>query len=117
MNISDMSNKNKLGLQLQRDLQMAISRYAPGSQIVANGNLITSRYIRKIPSMSWKMYDYINCNACKTINIEPHTAEEEYSKLTNCRQCGNIFSVSKRKIFLVPAFGFEADGIKLKNPD
>ena len=116
MNISDMTNKNKLGLQLQRDLQMAISEYAPGSQIVANGNLITSRYIRKIPSMSWKMYDYINCNACKTINIEPHTAEEEYSKLTNCRQCGNIFSVSKRKIFLVPAFGFEADGDKIEKP-
>ena len=37
---------------------MAISEYAPDSQIVANGNLITSRYIRKIPNMSWKQFDY-----------------------------------------------------------
>lgn len=47
-------NKDRSGLQLSRDLSMAISEYAPGSQIVANGNLITSRYIRKIPKIGWK---------------------------------------------------------------
>jgi superfamily II DNA/RNA helicase len=35
-------NKNQSGLELSRDLSMAISEYAPGSQIVANGELITS---------------------------------------------------------------------------
>ncbi len=115
MTIIDRTNKTKLGLQLQRDLSMAISEYAPGSQIVANGNLITSRYIRKIPNMSWKQYDYILCE-CKTLNIDPHTEEAEFSKLDSCKQCGKSFEAVSRKVFLVPQFGFEADGDRITKP-
>jgi Zn-finger nucleic acid-binding protein len=115
MGINDRNNKTKLGLQLQRDLSMAISEYAPGSQIVANGNLITSRYIRKVPSMSWRQYDYILCE-CKTLNIDQHVEEEDYSQLDTCKQCKGVLDVSKRKVFLVPEFGFEADGDKITKP-
>lgn len=114
MVIIDRNNKSRLGLQLQRDLSMAISEYAPDSQIVANGNLITGRYIRKIPSMNWRQYDYIKCKQCNTLNIEPHTTAE-LSNLKSCRQCGVDFNTSKR-IFLVPQFGFEADGDTIKKP-
>lgn len=34
--------QNKYNLELQRDMAVAISEYAPGSQVVADGNLITS---------------------------------------------------------------------------
>ena len=50
MTVSAGKNRRRLGLQLQRDLAMAISEYAPGSQIVANNNLITSQYIRNLNS-------------------------------------------------------------------
>jgi hypothetical protein len=116
MAIVDKTNKTRLGLQLQRDLSMAISEYAPGSQIVANGNLITSRYIRKIPKMSWKQYDYIACTSCKTLNIEPHTENDEVSNLDSCKQCGNQFEGIIKRVFLVPQFGFEADGDKITKP-
>lgn len=116
MSIVDHSGKSKLGLELQRDLSIAISEYAPGSQIVANGNLITSRYIRKIPNMSWKMYDYIQCENCKTLNIEPHVDDVANAHLEVCRQCGEKFEPSAAKVFLVPAFGFEADGSSIKKP-
>ncbi|WP_341547454.1 DEAD/DEAH box helicase [Desulfitobacterium sp. THU1] len=115
MTILDHSNRTKLGLQLQRDLSMAISEYAPGSQIVANGNLITSRYIRKIPNMSWKQFDYIQCE-CNTLNIEQHIEEDEYSTLEQCKQCGKPFQAASRKVFLIPQFGFEADGDNIKKP-
>lgn len=115
MGINDRNNKMKLGLQLQRDLSMAISEYAPGSQIVANGNLITSRYVRKVPNMSWRQYDYILCE-CKTLNIAMHTTEDEYSDLDSCKQCGKAFEVASRKVFLIPEFGFEADGDKITKP-
>lgn len=115
MTIIDKTNKTKLGLQLQRDLSMAISEYAPGSQIVANGNLITSRYIKKVPKMSWKQYDYILCD-CKTLNIDPHTKEDEFSRLNSCKQCGKLFNVASRKVFLIPQFGFEADGDRITKP-
>lgn len=115
MTIIDRTNRARLGLQLQRDLSMAISEYAPGSQIVANGNLITSRYIKKVPKMSWKQYDYILCD-CKTLNIDPHTEDDEFSNLSSCKQCGKLFNVASRKVFLVPQFGFEADGDRITKP-
>jgi hypothetical protein len=116
MTINDRANRSRLGLQLQRDLSMAISEYAPDSQIVANGNLITSRYIRKVPNMNWKQYDYIQCSMCKTLNIEPHVDQNDLSNLSRCKQCNNQFDVSSRKVFLVPQFGFEADGEKITKP-
>lgn len=115
LTIFDKTNRTKLGLQLQRDLAMAISEYAPDSQIVANGNLITSRYIKKIPNMSWKQFDYIKCE-CKTLNIAQHVEEDEFSELNCCKQCGESFNVANRKVFLIPEFGFEADGDKIKKP-
>ncbi|WP_028309572.1 helicase-related protein [Desulfitibacter alkalitolerans] len=115
MTIVDRTNKTRLGLQLQRDLSMAISEYAPDSQIVANGNLITSRYIRKIPNMSWKQYDYILCE-CKTLNIDPHTEDDEFSNLDSYKQCGKLLNIASRKVFLIPQFGFEADGDRITKP-
>lgn len=108
----------KMGLQLQRDLAMAISEYAPGSQIVANGMLLTSRYIRKIPKLGWKMYDYIRCtsNDCNTLNISPHTGETPAKELSQCRSCGETLRTNKVKTFLIPLFGFETDGNMNEKP-
>lgn len=105
----DRQNKKKMGLDLSRDLSIAISEYAPDSQIVANGLLITSRYIRKIPSIAWKMYDYIRCENCKTLNIDQHVGEEK-AHFDNCRVCGEPLSEHLVQTFLVPNFGFESDG-------
>lgn len=115
MSVIGRGTQGKLGLQLQRDLSIAISEYAPGSQIVANGNLITSRYIRKIPKMSWKMYDYIQCTNCRTLNIVPHIDPPDQNLLATCHQCNTPLN-SPRKVFLIPAFGFSADGDKIERP-
>lgn len=61
LEISSKRSDRQFGVELQRDLAMAISEYAPGSQVVANGELFTSRYVRKIPQIGWKSYDYVNC--------------------------------------------------------
>ncbi|SES69158.1 DEAD/DEAH box helicase [Anaerobranca gottschalkii] len=115
--ILDKNNNLKLGLQLQRDLAMAISEYAPDSQVIANGKLITSRYIKKIPSLSWKQYDFITCE-CNTLNIDQHieNTEEKKSNLKECKQCGKNLDQSRKEVFLIPQFGFEADGDKIKKP-
>ena len=111
MGIVGESVRGKLGLQLSRDL----SEYAPGSQIVANGNLITSRYIKKIPKMSWKMYDYIRCE-CNTLNIEVHAEDKQDQGLSMCKTCGAVLEETKKRTFLVPSFGFLADGDKIEKP-
>ena len=116
MSVSSTSETGRLGLQLSRDLSLAISEYAPGSQIVANGNLITSRYIRKIPKMGWKMYDYILCNKCNTLNLVPHTGNDCPEQLNSCRACTAELHPTSKKVFIVPAFGFEADSDKITKP-
>ena len=115
MSVVGKNASGRIGLQLQRDLSIAISEYAPGSQVVANGNLLTSRYIKKVPRMSWKMYDYIMCD-CKTLNIEPHVDDIESPGLSVCHRCGRELESFKKRVFLVPEFGFEADGDKIEKP-
>lgn len=108
------SNRNVFGLQLQRDLAMAISEYAPGSQIVANGNLITSRYLRKAPTMSWKMYDYKICE-CRNVITKTHTKEIETEWEEVCPICGKPLPETVQT-FIIPEFGFIADGNHITKP-
>lgn len=116
MTINPDKKGQTYGLQLQRDLSMAISEYAPGSQIVANNKLITSRYINKIPSIGWKMYSYIKCENCNTLNIKPYTeTEDQTDVIAECCQCKMPFTKST-KVFLVPAQGFAADGNSIRKP-
>lgn len=116
MTVANNKHKKSYGLQLQRDLSMAISEYAPGSQIVANNNLITSRYIKKIPNIGWKMYSYIQCDNCKTLNIKPYTeGKDNNSVISVCCQCHSVFQ-DEPKVFLIPAQGFAADGDKIRKP-
>ena len=108
LSIWDAQNKNKLNLDLQRDMAVAISEYAPGSQIVADGNLITSQYIKKMPNMDWRQFDYVYCDECRTLNIGIHTEAIDRSELTNCRGCGKELERQSINTFLIPEFGFEA---------
>ena len=115
MTITEQSGPSKVGLQLQRDLSMAISEYAPGSQIVANGRLITSRYIRKQADRSWKMSRYCICKNCKDMNIQKYIRDDD-SLLTICQNCGADLDRNAGGIFIIPEFGFIADGGSIKKP-
>lgn len=74
--------------------------------------VITSRYIRKMPRMNWKMYDYIRCD-CKTLNIAVHTGTQQTLEI--CKGCGQPLA-SHVKTFIIPQFGFECDGDISKRP-
>lgn len=111
---SDGRNDGTFGLQLNRDLAMAISEYAPGSQIVANGNLITSRYIRKAPGMMWKMYDYKTCTECNSTAIGLHT-DEGTQIPEDCPVCTKPLT-GLRSTFIIPELGFTADGKGVTKP-
>lgn len=104
------------GVELQRDLAMAIAEYAPGSEIVANGQLFTSRYIRKIPQIGWKMYEYVTCDECGTLNIELFVNQQEKSNIECCHVCGKSLEKEAGKTFLEPAFGFSVDPNNIRKP-
>ena len=108
--LSVPSDKNQvLPIELSRDLAMAISEYAPGCEIVAAGNLLKSRYIKRMPSKSWRQYDYVLCNKCKTLNITIHHDVKDEQSLISCEQCGEKFKRNEIKTFLIPEFGFSTE--------
>ena len=59
-------------LNLSRDLSVAIAEYAPSSEVVADGDLYTSRYIRKPIVNKSEMSDF------------------EIAYLAECPECGNF---------------------------
>ena len=99
---------NMFGIELQRDLAMAISEYAPNSQVVANGNMVTSRYIKKAPNMLWKMYDYRICGTCGGISVSVHVSDEKEKDSAVCECCHSSLTMPQRT-FIVPEFGFIAE--------
>ena len=110
-------------LQMVRDLQLAIAEYAPDAQVVADGKLYTSRYIRKLPQTTgqdWREVYIAECGnpSCKTWNqrtIEPSRGGEP------CISCGNIIEKVRWKTAIEPRKGFIAESkvkdVPLRKPD
>ncbi len=97
------SYEGNANLRLSRDLSSAISEYAPGSQVVADGQLITSRYVRKLPGYEWPKYNYAVCPTCLTLNKQSYVRD-----IKNCRQCGEDLPGRARQ-YIIPKFGFWMD--------
>lgn len=89
-------------LRLSRDLFVAISEYAPDSEVVADGNLYTSRYIRRLSGYEWPTYNYAFCKECNTLT------RKQYHEVKKCRQCGELLS-GRAQQYIIPKFGFLLD--------
>lgn len=110
-------------LQMVRDLQLAIAEYAPDAQVVADGKLYTSRYIRKLPQATgqdWREVYIAKCGnqSCATWNhrvIGPSKGGEP------CISCGNIIEKVRWRKAIEPRKGFIAEAktkeVPLRKPD
>ncbi|MDD5866969.1 MAG: DEAD/DEAH box helicase [Lachnospiraceae bacterium] len=110
-------------LQMVRDLQIAISEYAPDAQVVADGKLYTSRYIRKLPQttgLDWETAYIAQCNnpSCLTWNhrsLEPDSSGEE------CVSCHEIIPHFRWRQAIEPRKGFVAEAkpkdVPMRKPD
>jgi len=107
-NIAAQSFKS---LNLSRDLSVAIAEYAPSSEVVADGGLYTSRYIRKPIVNKSEMSDFetaylSNCPECKNDN---------YSRVPigtdgiNCMACGKLLKNRDFYESIEPRAGFIAE--------
>ena len=115
LKVAQDKKSNKLPIELSRDLAMAISEYAPGCEIVAAGNLIKSRYIRRTPGKTWRQYDYVLCDKCKTLNITMHLEMKDKQSIELCARCNQKFSKNEIKTFIIPEFGFISEQ-KIEKP-
>ena len=109
--LTDASNYGRdKELQLARDLQMAIADYAPGAQVVADGKLYTSRYLRKSPGVntdvSWEKGSY--CPKCRVCG-QPNFTKEPVVNSRECVSCHTPIKKWEWQKTLEPRLGFIAD--------
>ena len=95
-------------VQLQRDLQMAVSEYAPGAQVVADGKVYTSRYIRnerRIEGQSWETGFIAKCRDkdCESWNWAKINADKP------CKACGKTIYSRDWMPAIIPRNGFIAE--------
>lgn len=99
-------------LRLSRDLQIAIAEYAPSSEVIADGRMYTSRYIKKSSigtnRQDWHTAFIGKCDnpECETINysLVPVTSEG-----IDCISCGK--KIERINFFesIEPRSGFVAE--------
>ena len=94
---------NASTLRLNRDLFSAISEYAPESEIVADGKLFRSRYVRKLSGYEWPKYNYAVCPDCLTLNRTGFVND-----IKECKTCGQTLHGRGRQ-YIIPKFGFLLD--------
>lgn len=101
LNIQPSAINQRSNLRLNRDLFAAISEYAPDSEVVADGELYTSRYVRVLSGKQWPEFYYARCDECNTLN-------KSLVYVDRCRQCGKPITKKNRK-YIIPQFGFYAE--------
>jgi hypothetical protein len=91
-------------IQLERDLRVAISEFAPSAQIVANGYIWESEGLRVVRNRTWPIYWYTICSECSRFYIQRGTIDDRPPSI-QCKIHGNI---QRREIhkFITPIFGF-----------
>jgi len=97
-------------LRLSRDLFYAISEYAPESEVVADGYLYKSQYIKKINNYGWPVYKYSICPNCQTLN---RILDTQNKTLEKCTQCDSNLPGNYLK-YIIPKFGFQIAKEKIK---
>ncbi len=106
--ITDYVEDNEVAerVELQRDLRVAISEFAPGSKLVAAKKIWTGGGIYKLPDKGWEPEAFAICPACRRFNMQ-----QGDQAISQC-QCGhglksNIPFFSG--VMIRPEFGFLAD--------
>ncbi|WP_187119895.1 DEAD/DEAH box helicase [Corynebacterium provencense] len=91
-------------IQLQRDLLMAITDYAPGAQVVAGGQLWESAGLRVVPGKDLQTSYWILCPHCDHVE----TSKVEFGEMVTCSRCAEPLDSAKAQQFVIPQFGFVA---------
>ena len=103
---------SKSNLKLQRDLFQAITDYAPGAEVIADGMMYTSQYIKRPfrKDHDWHQYDFGVCSnpECGTITVKRHLGDDNQSALIHekCCNCGSKYKYQTNQNFIVPSYGF-----------
>lgn len=99
-------------LELERDLRIAISEYAPESEVVAGGFKWRSYALKSVPNHAWPCYNYGTCRDCGF--YVRRRAETDGAIPSECQSCGGTI---RKGTFIVPRFGFQTAWEEPDRPD
>ena len=86
---------------LSRDLKIALSEYAPDSEVVVDGKKYTSKYITLPKTGEFSKKYFVTCPACKKLNVSISSGG-----ISTC-SCGYDLSQEKIRFFIEPVNGFK----------
>lgn len=99
-------------IEISRDLRMALSEFAPGSEIVANGKVWLPYALNKSTSKSWPIFEYAICRKCKHVyRYSTALGVHREDRKQNC--CHEELTYH---YYLEPRFGFSTNVSAPKNP-
>lgn len=110
--IKSIQASKDAGIELSRDLSVALSEYAPGSQVVAAGRILTSVGVRRPANIDFGSIRWA-AKTCETCGWSSHErAPADYDAAQNnlpdeCSYCGSQITDPVR-YFIEPRFGFIA---------
>ena len=98
-------------LQLQRDLQLAIAEYAPGSEVIADGKMYISRFIRKgfgkNKGATWEEGRWAKCAMCEQVNFIK--GPNEHGETPECVSCHHKIPAKLWHSAIEPRRGFQTE--------
>lgn len=94
-------------IQLDRDLRIAISEYAPGAEVVAAKTIWTGGGIHLLPKKRLPTHSYAICKICSHFQ----QAKEVENQERICQECG---AGLRFQPYIIPEFGFVADKSKVR---
>ena len=87
---------------LSRDLKIAISEYAPDSEIIVDGKKYTSKYISLPKTGEYPRNYFCTCPNCKKINVSLSTRTGN-----ECKYCGESLGTVVQEFYIEPVNGFK----------
>lgn len=87
---------------LSRDLKIAISEYAPDSEIIVDGKKYTSKYISLPKTGHFPRHYFCICSNCKKVNVYLSTRTG-----SACKYCGESIATEKSEFYIEPVNGFK----------
>ncbi|MDD3947866.1 MAG: DEAD/DEAH box helicase [Anaerolineaceae bacterium] len=87
-------------VDLSRDLRVAISEFAPGSQVIAGKKIWTGGGLKTHRTKSWQQVNYVICRSCQRMY---QGFENEIPTICSCGE-----SLPQSRTFIIPVTGFIA---------
>ncbi|MCR5786112.1 MAG: DEAD/DEAH box helicase [Acholeplasmatales bacterium] len=104
MKIRGKDTAKKSTYKLSRDMKIAISEYAPESEIMVDKTVYVSRYINRVSDLFADTYYACECQNCHKVIIHNNRVAQE-----DCKFCNHSNDFRGVIPYLKPRYGFIAD--------